>query len=433
MNILILSYGTRGDVQPYVALGRGLKARGHVVTIATAARFAGFVTGHGLRFAPLSDALLAVLDTPRGRKMIENSENALQSLVRMVSMLWRVGPMQREIIEDCWAAAESAEPDLILFHPKAYAAPAIAEKCGVPVVLALLLPLLVPTASAPMMSFPDLRIGWWNRATYRMASGLLGRSARNFVRATRASHGLPDQRRFDLMRASSGQPIPVLHAVSPRVLPAPSDWPDWARMSGYWFLDEEDRTPPPELAAFLAAGPPPVYVGFGSMAGRSPERLARTVVEGLGQAGVRGILATGWGGLEPGDLPDTIIQIDTAPHDWLFPRMAAVVHHGGAGTTAAAIRAGRPQVVVPFFGDQPWWGAKVHRLGLGPPPIPQKKLTAQGFAAALRQATTDKEIAAAANRLGTAIRAEDGIARAIEDIEALTGLALAARADDPGR
>ncbi|WP_188527609.1 glycosyltransferase [Sinisalibacter lacisalsi] len=425
MKILIMSYGTRGDVQPYLALGRGLQARGHAVTIATAGRFEGFVTSHGLGFAPLSDEMLAVLDTPQGREMLENTENALQSLFRMVSMLPQVGPMQRALVEDCWAAAEATQPDLILFHPKAYAAPAIAEKLGVPVILALLMPLLVPTASAPMMSFPDLRMGWWNRATYRLARRLIGLSARKYVRETRSVHGLPKQRRFDIACSADGRPIPVLHAVSPSVLPPPPDWPDWARMSGYWFLDEQDWTPPPALSDFLAAGPPPVYVGFGSMAGRFPNRLAHAVVEALGQAGLRGVIATGWGGLEPADLPETIHRIDAAPHDWLFPRMAAVVHHGGAGTTAAAIRAGRPQVVVPFFGDQPWWGAKVHGLGLSPAPIPQKKLTAAKFADALRKATGDETIAAAAAQLGATVRKEDGVAQAIADIEALTGVSLA--------
>ena len=425
MKILIMSYGTRGDVQPYVALGRGLQARGHAVTIATAGRFEGFVTSHGLGFAPLSDAMLAVIDTPQGRAMLENTENALQSLFRMVRMLPQVGPMQRALIEDCWTAAEATQPDLIVFHPKAYAAPAIAEKLGVPVVLALLMPLLVPTASAPMMGFPDLRAGWWNRSTYKLAGWLIGLSAGKYVRATRSAHGLPRRRGFNIARSADGRPIPILHAVSPSVLPPPADWPDWARMSGYWFLDEGDWTPPQALVDFLAAGPPPVYVGFGSMAGRSPTRLGHAVVEGLGQAGLRGIIATGWGGLEPGDLPDTILQIDAAPHDWLFPRMAAVVHHGGAGTTAAAIRAGRPQLVVPFFGDQPWWGKKVHGLGLSPPPLPQKKLTAANLAEALCEVTADEKIAAAAEQLGAKVRKEDGVARAIADIEALTGLSLA--------
>lgn len=428
MNILILSYGTRGDVQPYVALGRGLVARGHRVTVATASRFEGFVTGHGLGFAPLSDAMLAILDTDEGRAMLENTQTAGQTLWRTVSMLPKVGPMQRQLVADCWRAADVAQPDLIVFHPKAYAAPAIAEKRGVPVVLGLLMPMVVPTASEPMMGFPDLHSPGWNRMSYRLVNRLMSVSAGKHVRRTRAEHGLPRQRRFDITRSPDGGPMPVLHAVSPSVLPRPDDWPAHARMCGYWFLDDPDYTPPAALAAFLAAGPPPVYVGFGSMAGRTPARHARTVVESLERTGLRGVIATGWGGLAPGDLPDTILQIDAAPHGWLFPRMAAVVHHGGAGTTAAALRAGRPQVVVPFFGDQPWWAGKMQALGVAPPPVQQKALTVEALTRALHSTTTDPAIAAAAGALAARLRAEDGVAQAVADIEALTGLRLGAPA-----
>ncbi len=179
----------------------------------------------------------------------------------------------------------------------------------------------------------------------------------------------------------------------------------------------EDWQPSPELEAFIESGPPPVYIGFGSMAGKNPERLARIVIEALQQTGQRGIIAAGWGGLTTGQLPDTIFPIDSAPHDWLFPRMAAVVHHGGAGTTAAGLRAGRPTIICPFLGDQSTWGQHVYDLGAGSKPIPQKKLTVEKLAAALREVATSQAIQQSAAEIGEKIRQEDGIANAVTIIE----------------
>lgn len=210
----------------------------------------------------------------------------------------------------------------------------------------------------------------------------------------------------------------MLHYYSLHVVPRPHDWPRNAHVTGYWFLDRLDEwKPSAELQAFLDEGEAPVYVGFGSMAGRNPQRVANIVIEALQQAKVRGIIATGWGGLEVNDVPDTILHIDQAPHEWLFPRMSAVVHHGGAGTTAAGLRAGRPTVVCPFMGDQPFWGNRVHVLGVGPKPIPQKKLTVKKLANALRAVTSNVAMRKRAESLGDQIRHEDGISNAIAIIE----------------
>jgi sterol 3beta-glucosyltransferase len=210
----------------------------------------------------------------------------------------------------------------------------------------------------------------------------------------------------------------VLHGFSAHVVPRPADWPDHAAISGFWHLERQaDWQPGAALEDFLAAGEPPVYVGFGSMAGKDPARLTKIVLEALQEAAVRGILASGWGGLAAQDLPESVFQIDHAPHDWLFPRMSAVVHHGGAGTTAAGLRAGRPAVVCPFMGDQPFWASRVSALGAGPEPIPQKKLTAGGLAAAIRAALRNDKYQENALALGGKIRLEDGVSTAVSMIE----------------
>ena len=214
-----------------------------------------------------------------------------------------------------------------------------------------------------------------------------------------------------------GEPVPRLYPCSPRVVLVPADWDERSTMTGYWFLDRgKDWRPPGELAAFLKDGPPPVYVGFGSAA-PDPEGSRAAAIAALGRLGLRGVLATGrHGRAGPG-----IIEIEGAPHDWLFPRTAAVVHHGGAGTTAEGLRAGKPTAVFPSnFGDQLFWGGQVRALGAGPEPVTQKRLTAEGLAAAIRAITEDKGMRDRAAELGEEIRAEDGVARAVEIVTGRT-------------
>lgn len=175
--------------------------------------------------------------------------------------------------------------------------------------------------------------------------------------------------------------------------------------------------PPAGLEAFLAAGDPPVYVGFGSMSGRHPEQLASIVLEAIAKSGQRGLLLTGWGGLRPELAPDNVFVLASAPHDWLFPRVAAVVHHGGAGTTAAGLRAGVPTLIVPFNFDQPFWGERIKAMGLGPDPIPHKKLSADRLARAIKTAVTDSNLKERARICGKAIRAEDGSGSAVKIIQ----------------
>ena len=215
------------------------------------------------------------------------------------------------------------------------------------------------------------------------------------------------------------RPAATLYAYSPSVLPKPADWGPEVQVTGYWFLPSSPAyEADAELAAFLAAGPPPVYVGFGSMPSLAAAERTRIVVAALQRAGVRGLLALGGGAMARCKVPDSIHMIDGAPHDWLFPRMSAVMHHGGAGSTAAGLRAGRPTIICPFFGDQPFWGAVVHGLGAGPRPIPRKRFAVPVLADALREATTSALMQAQAANLGTAIARENGVAAAIAVLEA---------------
>jgi sterol 3beta-glucosyltransferase len=426
MNILILTFGSRGDVQPYVALGKGLKARSHTVTICTCGRFSAFVAEHGLKYAHADDGFLELMDSVEGRAAMEDANSIFGTLKTMRRLWSRAKPIMRQMLRDSWDAALGAEPDIIIYHPKGIGAVAIAEKLGIQVILAIPFPMLVPTAETPSIGLPNWRLGaWYNRATYKLVHKVSLWMVGKPTKEWRIAHKLsPQICGADILHTPAGDPIPVLHGYSPEVSPRPRDWPNTAYITGYWFLDRlDDWKPSKALRDFLDAGDAPVYVGFGSMSGRDPRRLTGIVIEALLKANVRGILSTGWGGLQADALPDSIFKIDNAPHDWLFPQVSAVVHHGGAGTTAAGLRSGRPTIICPFFGDQGYWGNRVRALGVGPAPLPQKKLTAEKLARALRTVVSDEAMRERAGSLGERIRGEDGLSNAVAIIEGTYGAA----------
>ncbi len=323
-------------------------------------------------------------------------------------------PLLRQTLNEEWEAASSFRPDLIVYHPKALGGRHIAEKLGVPVVMALALPLYTSTSAFATPIMPSLG-GAFNRFSYSLLKlialpygGLINDFRQNTL-------GLPRQGRFASDQwLHDGRPMPFLYAYSPHLLPVPDDYPPHVFVSGCWFLEQEPGwQPSPALQEFLAAGPAPVYVGFGSMSGSRPQERAQHVLKALAQTGQRGLLASGWGGLAASQVPPDVFVIDQAPHDWLFERVSAVVHHGGAGTTAAGLRAGRPTLIVPFIADQPFWGRVVAAGGWGPPPIPQKSLNADRLAQALRQMSADAAMRQRASDIGQRLRAEDGVANAV--------------------
>ena len=202
------------------------------------------------------------------------------------------------------------------------------------------------------------------------------------------------------------------------MLPVPGDWANSSHVTGYWFLNSDEAyEPPADLANFLTTGEPPVYIGFGSMATGDASKTTDLVLNAVRQSRTRAILATGWGGLSELESSENIYRLKSAPHDWLFPRCSAVVHHGGAGTTGAGLRAGKPTVICPFFGDQPFWGKQVYKLGAGPKPIPQKRLSVDKLRRSILEATSNERMRQSADAIGKQIRAENGVAQATEIIK----------------
>lgn len=417
--MLLLAYGSLGDIQPFLALGRALQQAGHKAVLAAPARFESHVAEHDLPFSAISDALVELADSEELRTSREGS--ALQAGVAWLEALRRGEDAATAVLEDCWAAAAFG-PDLVVHHPIT-AGQHIAEKLRVPSVLASSQPAYVPTDAFPcsLISVPEWLPPAFNRFTYT----LLGWSGRLLSGPTDRWRtqvlGLPRRRgQHNPLRTPDGRHTTVLNAFSAHVFPPAPDWPDSVHTTGYWFLPTAtDWTPPRELAEFVDNGTPPVCVTFGSTVSGDPRRAARTVLDAVRLAGVRAVLVSGWGGLQPEELPAGVMLVEQVPFDWLFPRMSAVVHHGGGGTSAAAVAAGRPQVSCPLTADQPQWAERMHRLGVAPPPISQRVLTAPALAEAIHLATTDAGMARRAERLAHLVNAERGAEVAVALLEEL--------------
>ena len=420
MRIAIIALGSRGDVQPYIALGKGLQASGHAVRLVTHENFADLVTAHGLEFWPMQGDVQAVVESPEMRALLEKG-NFLAITARTAKAA------QSAVLQ--WAqdgliACQGMEL-LVAGIGGLYIGLALAEKLDLPFIQANVVP-FTPTTAFPgalLPKSPPRLGGLFNRLSHQLTRQLMWQGFRSADRQARQQVlGLPAAPFWGPQTTARLRQAPVLYGFSPSVLPKPADWGAQIHVTGYWFLPAAAAwTPPPALVDFLAAGPPPVYIGFGSMGSRQPEATADLVIKALAQTGQRAILLTGWGGLQKEHLPESIFMIDSVPHDWLFAQVAAVVHHGGAGTTAAGIRAGVPALVIPFFGDQFFWGQRVAALGIGPAPIGRKQLTVERLAAALQIMATDQAMRQRAAQLGRQVQAEDGVARAVDLITEIKG------------
>lgn len=415
MRIALYAIGTRGDVQPILALAAGLRDAGHAVTFVAGSNFEPYVTARGMNFVPSVD-IQALMQSPEGIAWVEE-----KSPIRQLGHMRRLLNLHaEELLEPLIAPAQEADLLLGGFVAEPFAI-SLGEKFGKRVITAALQPYRPTRSAAASLIAPFHHLdGPHNRWLGLLGQRMLWRVAADAVQLLRDRLGMPSQSRAEAIARQNA--TPVVHGFSPSVTPQPADWTAHLRVAGYWFLDEDPAwTPPPALEAFLADGSPPVYVGFGSMTNSDPEQTFVIVQGALRAAGQRGVIHTGWSGADADAASeDDMFALDNAPHAWLFPRMAAVVHHGGAGTTAAGLRAGKPTLIIPHLGDQPYWGRRVQDLGVGAKPVTRHKLTQNVLAERIRQITTETHLRVKAEALGERIRSEEGISVAVRLIEEWT-------------
>jgi sterol 3beta-glucosyltransferase len=416
MHITILALGSRGDVIPNVTLGKALQAAGHRVRLATFENFGPMVAAQGLQFFPIRGDMQHILTGGGGQALAESGQNPL----RMAWSLFRMfGSMADGIARDL-SSPDLWDMELLISQlPGGIYGYDLAEKLNVPMIQAAVIP-MTPTRYHPMLAFPGqlAPLPGYNALTHRLAYQLVWQMYRRAIsRWRRETLGLSRAPMWGYSRLMEERPVPVLNGFSEHIVPRPTDWGEHIHITGYWFPEEEAWQPPDDLIEFIESGPAPLFIGFGSMPLREPQGTTATLLQALKLSGQRAILQMGWGGLAEQELPEHVFKLDYAPYGWLFPRMAAVVHHGGSGTTAFGLRAGVPSIIVPFLFDQFYWGKRVAELGVGPEPIPHKKLSAGRLAEALTIAVSDKEMSQRAAELGEKIRAEDGLSAAVQTIQ----------------
>lgn len=400
MRMLLETAGSRGDVEPFVALALRARERGHEVLLVGPAGTA---------------ALAAVLAAGRGgigvrevdadfRRMAREQGGSAWAAAR--SLKRTVRPAMREVLLGTAESALEFAPDVILHHPKVLSAPHAAARVGAARVIVELVPSVTPTTAFPAAGIARTGIGPLNRASYRLAAAA-GSMFRTELREAAKLLGDPEPSEADT----------TLMPVSPVILPRPADWPSSVHVTGAWSVDTSSAPVDRTLDAFLAGGES-ILVGFGSMVGGDPAHRGAAFVLAARALGLRTLVLRGWGGVEVPRhvLDDDVLVADAAPHAALLPRVRVAVHHGGVGTSHAAVRAGTPSVVVPFLGDQPFWAAALHRQGLAAAPLSRRRLTVQTAATAIQQAARSHERVAEA---AAVMRAEDGAGVALDIIEAL--------------
>ncbi|KAK2014981.1 glycosyltransferase family 28 domain-containing protein [Colletotrichum eremochloae] len=442
LNLVIQIVGSRGDVQPFVALGKVLKdTYGHRVRIATHATFQKFVEENGLEFFCIggdpaelmafmvkNPGLMPGFDTLKSGEVSKRRRGIQEILLGC----WRscieagdgLGPppkphARNQVLDENYGIPgdPNQKPfvaDAIIANPPSFAHIHIAEKMGIPLHLMFTMP-WTPTRAFPHplanIQSTNTDAVMTNYVSYALVEMMTWQGLGDVINRFREK--ALDLEPMSLIWAPgvlTRLRIPYTYCWSPALIPKPNDWGREIDISGFYFLNLASAfTPEPELAAFLAAGPPPVYIGFGSIVVDDPNALTRMIFDAVHRTGVRALVSKGWGGLGAEDvgLPEGVFMLGNVPHDWLFKHVSAVCHHGGAGTTAAGIQAGKPTIIVPFFGDQPFWGAMVSRAGAGPDPIPYKELTGDKLAEAINFAIRP-ETQTRAQELGQKIREEKG-------------------------
>lgn len=396
--MMLLTAGTRGDVEPFAALARHAVSRGHEVRLALPD---DAVAPEGV------DTVALGLDAHRVLSPAGRSPWALVHHLRA-----EVRPAMRRMLAAAVRETVAFDPDVVVHHPLILSAPMVADSLGVPRVLVEFAPVATPSERLPAAGGPTATrdLGAYNRFTYAVPRT----AARLFdADVARAAAELPGGRRPARRSPSRA----TLMAVSPALLPRPDDWPERVHQTGAWYEEATAASPDPVVGDFLGAGPF-IVASFGSMATGDASARGAAIVTASRSHGLRVLLVTGWGGLAlPAERrgPDVLV-VRSAPFDAVLPGATLAVHHGGAGTSHAVARAGVPAVVVPVTADQPFWAAHLHRQGVAAAPIPLRRFSSGTLVPAMSDALSRAQRAAEVGRL---MRREDGVQRALDVLESL--------------
>ncbi|XP_058769893.1 sterol 3-beta-glucosyltransferase UGT80B1 [Vicia villosa] len=412
LQIVILVVGTRGDVQPFVAIAKRLQEYGHRVRLATHANFKTFVRSAGVNFHPLGgDPRVLAGYMARNKGLIPSGTTEISIQRKQLKAIID------SLLPACTAPdSETGIPftaQAIIANPPAYGHVHVAEALGVPIHIFFTMP-WTPTYAFP---HPLARVprgaGYW--LSYIVVDLLIWWGMRGIINDFRKrTLKLPPIAYFSMYRGSISH-LPTAYMWSPHLVPKPNDWGSLVDVVGYCFLNLGSKYQPREdFVQWIKKGPPPLYFGFGSMPLEDPKLTTDVILEALKETEQRGIIDRGWGNLgNLAEISDDVFLLEECPHDWLFPQCSAVVHHGGAGTTATGLKAGCPTTIVPFFGDQFFWGDRIHQKELGPEPIPIYELNVENLSNAIKF-MLQPEVKSRAMEVAKLIENEDGVAAAVD-------------------
>ena len=373
MRIALLCLGTQGDIRPFLAIATGLREEGHEVLVFTNAPNEKICVENGFAFISLAGNLAALVNP----EQFEIDQGKIKLFNKLRRVIKEALSEQFDVLHD-----QLQRVDGVLYHPAVFAAEHVIEALGLPSLRIHFQP-DIRSKYYPCCIFPPKMPfqRWSNWASHFIADQLFWWPLRGVINRWRTQRlGLS---KLGILSPLSKEPfrsIPKVIAVSRTLVPPAPDWPDNVHVSGYLQLDKAaDWIPSVSLQAFLQAGSPPVYIGFGSLTEQCDAKMSQAIIGALSQSSERFILCGPFLHFKTVSLPSNVIWIEAAPHDWLFPKMVAIVHHGGAGTTHAALSMGKPALVIPFVLDQFHWGEAIYRKGLGPKPLLARKLTQKAF------------------------------------------------------
>ncbi len=413
-HLTILTLGSRGDVFPYVVLGHGLQAAGFDVRVITFENFAPLVAQYGLEFEAIPGDAQQLMSSSGGMALTESGQNVWKMWQAAKSLFWQMATDIADVLSQTHIWQTNA---IINQLPGSLYGLSLAEKLQIPLIAAAVMP-LQRTSTFPMVAFPSWLafLPGYNALSYRLAEQIVWSGFRKPINRWR-QEVLGLAKRPFLGSFQQLTQIPTLLGFSEAIVPRPPDWGSNIHYTGYWLPQEPDWTPPKTLTDFLADGTPPIFVGFGSMSMQNPQQVTQVVLDALQRTGQRAILQAGWAGIGQLSLPANVYLLDYAPYGWLFPKMAAVIHHGGSGTTGFGFWAGVPTILIPFLFDQFYWGRRIEALSVGPTPIPHKRLTVTRLSAAIETAVSNSQMRQRAAALGQEIRQEAGVATAVARIQ----------------
>jgi sterol 3beta-glucosyltransferase len=416
LKIGIFTYGTRGDVQPYIALALGLMSKNHQAIIAAPENFKDLVEGFGVPFHPLYGDAENMMNSPEGQAVLK-TENTIKLMKYFFKVLHEIrGPLRKSYMEGF------SKVDFIIANAATLPITgAIAEKQNKKLALAYFMPPVVPTAEFPLGDFDFLDFPWYNKLTYKLAHLFFWRFVKVETNEFRQELGLPALKENLINYIGKQRPLD-LYCISPSLIPQPKDWDENHKITGFLSIPEtkssgqQPNETPSGLNTWLQQGEKPIYMGFGSNGVGNTEKLVAIINEVLAKTNERILFCTGWSVFA--DLPkhQNLFVTKYVNHEVVLPKCKAGIFHGGAGTLATMLRHSLPVIIVSFYTDQPTWGKIAERKRFGVH-IPVKKLTADKLIAAITKVQS-LEIKDNAATMGEQIRAENGLERAVKEIEA---------------